>query len=131
MSPATSNFTMAKGRNAASAITKKRFVKMVADDTDSVEQCDTAGEDAYGAALFSVSDAEIAAGKLVSVHTDGRAILEAGEAIDAGQPVATDNAGKAVVATSGDIILGMCDEPCDGDGDEVSVDMSKRGGVAA
>jgi hypothetical protein len=126
--PATSNFQMAKGRNAAVALTKKRFVKMVADTTDSVTPCDTDGEDAYGVVLYSVSAAEILKGKLASVQTDGRAILEASEAIAAGQHVKTTNDGRAGVATTGDVVLGMCDEPATGVGNECSVDLSKRGG---
>ena len=128
--PASSNFTMAKARNAASAVTKKRFVKLVADGTDSVEMCDTGGEDAYGVALYSVSTDEIDKGKLVSVQTDGRAIVEAVTAITEGQYVATDSDGKANVATTGDVVLGMCDEPGGGTtGDEISVDLSKRSGI--
>jgi Uncharacterized conserved protein (DUF2190) len=127
--PATSNFTMAKGRRAASAITKKRFVKLVADGNDEVEQCDADGEDAYGVAIFSVSTAEIAKKKLVSVHTDGRAIVEASEEIKVGEPVKTTNDGRAGVATTGDVVLGMCDEPAADAGSECSVDLSKRGGT--
>src|SRR6266404_3106243 len=129
--PASSNVTMAKGKNAATAVVKKRFVKLVQDDTDSVEQCDTGGEDAYGVAIYSVSTLEIAKGKLVSVQTDGRAIVEAASAVGAGEYVTTDGDGKGVVATSGDVVLGMCDEPGGGTaGDEISVDLSKRAGIA-
>lgn len=127
--PATSNFVLAKARNPAEAITKKRFVKLVADTTDSVEMCDTDGELAYGVALYSVSAAEILKGKEVSVHTDGRAVVEAGEAINAGQLVKTLSSGKAGVATTGDYVLGVCDEPASGDGKECSVLLNIGGSI--
>lgn len=126
--PATSNFVLAKGRNPAEALTKKRFVKMVADTTDSVEMCDTDGEKAYGVVQYSVSAAEILKGKLASVQTEGRAILEAGEAINAGQPVKTLNDGRAGVATTGDVAIGECDEPASGAGVECSVHLGLNSG---
>lgn len=125
----TQNHVLAKGYDAGEALTKKRFVKL--NTSNEIEMCDTSGEEAYGVTLFSVSTAELALGKGASVLTQGRAILEAAEAIPTGSPVSTDNAGKAQVANSGDIILGMCDLGCDGAGDECSVDLSKRSGAAA
>lgn len=127
--PATSNYLLSKARRPAEAITKKRFVKMVADTTDSVEMCDTDGEACYGVAQFSVSAAEITQGKLVSVQVEGRAVVEAGEAINAGQPVKTLNNGKAGVATTGDRVLGMCDEPASADTKECSVVLGIGGPV--
>lgn len=123
---ATKNFLMAKGKNASAAVTKKRFVKLdsAATDGETVKQCDTAGEAAFGVSEFDVSTAEIAKGKGVTCHTEGRAILEASEAIAVGQAVATTNDGRAKVATSGNYILGVCDEPASGAGNECSVMLS-------
>lgn len=128
--PASSNFVMGKGKNAGGAITKKRFVKLddSAADGETVIQCDSAGEAAYGVAVYSVSTAEIAKGKGCSVLTDGRAIVEAGSALPVGTLVATDADGKAVGAASGDAIAGMVDEPALLAGDECSVDLSKSSG---
>lgn len=127
--PASSNFVLSKGRRASEAITKKRFVKMVAGGDDEVEMCDTDGEASYGVAQFSVSTAEMALGKLVSVQVAGRAVVEAGEAIQEGQPVKTMNNGKAGVATTGDHVLGMCDEPASADTKECSVLLGVGGPV--
>jgi len=131
--PASQNFVMAKGRNAGGAITKKRFVKIDPTDTtgQTVIQCDTAGEGAYGVSLFGVTLAEIDKGKGASVMTDGRAIVEQGAALAVGDLVATDNQGRAVAAAAGNNILGMVDELTNsGAGNECGVDLSKGGGVA-
>jgi hypothetical protein len=125
--PASSNFAMAKGRDAGGAITKKRFVKMSADQT--VVQCTVAGERVYGVSMFSVTVGEIAKGKGASVLTDGRCVVEASEAIAVGQPVATAADGRAKIATTGNFIAGTCDEPASGAGAECSVDRTGAGGV--
>lgn len=122
----------AKGKNAGGAITKFRFVKLDpnAADGETVVQCDTSGEGAFGVALFSVSTDEIVRGKGCSVITDGRMILESAEAIANGDAVSTDAVGRAQVANSGDQILGYCDEPSTAAGNQCSVDLD-RAGVAA
>ena len=124
--PASSNFLLGKGKNASAAITKKRFVKLDGTDTtgETVKQCDTAGERAFGVSQFSVSAAEILKGKGASVLTEGRAIVEAGAALTVGQEVMTDASGRAVLATSGLYVLGVVDEPASGIGAECSVDLS-------
>lgn len=126
MSPASSNFINAKGRNAGGTITKKRFVKMdrTATDGETVVQCDHDGESAYGVSLYSVSSAEILRGKGVSVLTEGRAVVEAAGAIAVDDPVSTSANGRAQVAQTGDIILGRCDEPASTAGHECSVSLS-------
>ena len=128
--PASQNFLLAKGKNASAAITKKRFVKMdtAAADGETVKQCDTLGEKAYGVALFSVSSAEILKGKGCSIMTEGRAIVEAAAALAVGAVVTTDATGKAAAAASGNWILGVVDEPASGAGAECSVDLTKGGG---
>lgn len=130
--PATMNPGAAKGKNAGGAITKKRFVKLdtTATDGETVVQCDTNGEGAFGVALFSVSTDEIARGKGASVITEGRAILEASEAIAVNDPISTTNDGRAQIAATGEQILGYCDEPAAGVGNECSVRLD-RAGVAA
>lgn len=99
--------------------------------SDAVEQCDTDGERAYGVAIYGVTADEINQGKLASVLTDGRAIVEASVAINEGQNVTTTNDGRAKVAASGDWIIGMCDEPSGAAGDECSVDLTKGGHLLA
>jgi hypothetical protein len=125
--PATQNYSLAKGRRANAALTKKRFVKLTT-ASDAVDPCSVAGELAYGVALFSVSAAEITKGKLASVMVEGRAIVEASAAINRGQLVATTNVGKAAVATTGQFVLGICDEPSTADTTECAVVLTPGGG---
>jgi hypothetical protein len=128
--PASQNFVMAKGRNASAAIAKKRFVKVdaAAADGETVKQCDTLGEKAYGVSKYGVSAAELLKGKGVSVLTDGRAIVEASGALAVGTLVTTDANGMAIAAVAGNWIAGMVDEPAGGVNQECSVDLSKGGG---
>jgi hypothetical protein len=130
--PATMNPGAAKGKNTSTPLTRKRFVKLdtAATDGETVKACDTAGELAFGVALFSVSNAEINRGKGASVITEGRAILESASAIAVGQLVSTDNIGRAKVAGAGEYILGVCDEPSTGTGNECSVHLERAGAKA-
>lgn len=121
--PATQNVELAKGFDTTSAITKHRFCKLVSGSPQTVEMCDTAGERAYGVSEFSVSDAEILKGKGVTLNLEGLLILEAGEALDEGDLVATDDEGRAVVATSGDWILGTVSEAAGALGNECTVNF--------
>lgn len=124
------NIKDAIGKNASGAITRKRFVKLdsAAADGDSVKQCDTLGEQAYGVALFGCSLSEAARGKGVSVVTGDRMIVEAGGTVNVGDPVMTAADGRGIVATTGKFILGYCDENGGGGaGTEISVDLSLAG----
>lgn len=124
--PASSNFLMAKGKNASAAITKKRFVKLDTTDAtgETVKQCDTSGERAFGVAFIGATTTEIAKGKGVPCLTEGRAIVEAGAALAVGVEVMTDASGRAVAATAGLYILGVVDEPASGIGAECSIALS-------
>lgn len=128
--PASMNIDQAKGRNASGPIVKKRFVKIdtAAADGETVKQCDTQGENAWGVSLFSVSNAEIARGKGASVITDGRAIVEAGGTVALAAPVMAAADGRAITATSGNFILGYCDENGGGAaGDELGISLTLAG----
>ena len=127
------NIDQAKGKNASTAIVKKRFVKLdtAATDGETVKACDTQGENAYGAALFSVALAEVAKGKGCSVIIDGRAIVEAGATVPMGSLVMTAADGRAIVATTGNYILGYVDENGGGSaGDELGVVLILAGSKA-
>lgn len=130
--PATFNPDQAKGKNASTPIIKKRFVKLdtAAADGETVKACDTAGELAYGVAMFSVSASEISRGKGASVITEGRAVVEASAALAVGTPVSTTNDGRAKAAASGEYILGKIDEPASGAGNECSVALWQGGAKA-
>jgi len=124
------NIDQAKGRNASGAITKKRFVKIdaAAADGESVKQCDAQGESAWGVSLFNVSLAEITRGKGASVITDGRAIVEAGATVANGDYVMAAADGRAITATTGNFILGVCDENGGGAaGDELGISLTLAG----
>lgn len=131
--PATFNPAEAKGKNASGPITKQRFVKLdaAATDGETVKQCDTAGELAYGVSMFSVSASEITKGKGASVITAGRAIVEASAALAVGAKVATTNDGRAATAVAGNNVLGTIDEPAAGAGDECTVHLWAAGAVLA
>jgi len=131
--PTTFNPDQAKGKNASSAINRRRFVKLdtAASDGETVKQCDTAGEMAYGVSMFSVSLAEITRGKGASVITEGRAIVEASAALAVGTRVATTNDGRAKAAASGDAVLGSIDEPASGAGNDCTVALWHGGAVLA
>lgn len=119
------NIGAAKGKNASGPITKHRFVKLdtAAADGETAKQCDTLGELAFGVSLFSVSASEITKGKGVSVITDGRAIVEASAAIPVMSLVSTAADGRAKVAAAGEYIIGICDEPAAGAGNQCTVDL--------
>lgn len=134
--PTTYNHGLSKGKNAGAAITKKRFVFIdtSADDGETVIQADdadSATEPLYGVSVFSVSEAEIAQGKGVTVVLSGRAIVEAGVALPVGSVVTADSDGKAVVATTGDWIGGVVDEPAVNVGDDCSIVIACNGSMAA
>ena len=70
-----------------------------------------------------------AAGKATSIAYKGIVKVKAGGAITAGNTVASDAAGEAVVATTGDVILGIALDTAV-DGDIVSVLLSNSGTAA-
>lgn len=130
--PATFNHGLAKGRNAGGAITKKCFVKAdtSAADDETVVMAGAGGSDAIppnGVSIFSVSTAEIAQGKGVSVVMDGRVVVTAGAILAEGVSVTSDANGNAVVATDGDWFCGVVDEPAAAIGDDCTVVLADFG----
>lgn len=71
-----------------------------------------------------------AAGRAASVCIGGRTKVEAGGTVTVGGPVAADASGKAVDATTGDVILGTALEAADADGDIISIIFQPRGSFA-
>lgn len=134
--PATFNDGLAKGRNASGAITKKRFVVRdgAATDGETVKQATggaVAGEPLAGVSKFSVSLSEIDHGKGCSVIMSGRAIVTAAEQLDVGDVVTSDANGQATVASAGDWIGGVVDEPAAGAGDDCTIVVDCDGSKAA
>lgn len=82
---------------ANGAITKRRFIKY------NDAQCNGKGQLAKGVSRDEDSDT----GTPFAICIDGTALVEAGEALDAGDQVTTDGTGKAVVAGYGNYVNGV------------------------
>ena len=80
-----------------------KFVTLEADGQ--VDLADSAGENCVGVLLV-----EGAAARAVTVVMTGSVMVEAGGTVTAGGAVATDATGRAVDATTGDIIMGYARE---------------------
>lgn len=124
--PATFNDGLAKGRNASAAITKKCFVKAdtAAADGETVVMAGLGTSDTIspiGVSKFSVSTADIANGKGVSVVMDGRAIVTAGTALTVGARVMSDANGNAIAWSSGGWVCGFVDEAAANAGDDCTI----------
>lgn len=135
MTAPTHNDGFAKGRNASAPIARCRFVVQdtVAADGESVLQATspTAAPPPIGVNKFNVSAADIIKGKGSSVIMEGIAIVEAGSALTEGQVVTTDAQGRAVVAATGNWIIGYVNEPAAALGNFCSVFLSDPGAKAA
>ncbi len=109
--------------NASAAITaanQYRFVVLNGSRTFALASL--AGADAFGV----VQDTP-AAGEASAVATDGVTKVVAGAAITAGAAVTTDNAGRAVAATTGNRILGNALTGASAAGQIISVRLDKNG----
>lgn len=94
-----------------------RFVKLTA--TGTVEACSVAGEQAVG-----VLQNDPEANRAANVAVGGRSKVEAGAAVSIDDDVATDASGKAVTATTSDVILGKARSAAGADGEIVSVELT-------
>ena len=113
--------TFIAGEDLSSA--QFKFVTLEADGQ--VDLADTAGENCIGVCLNATAAAAAA-----TVVMTGKVMVVAGDAITAGDAVATDAAGDAVTATTGDIIMGYATE--DGvDGQIIAIELIQGGNAAA
>lgn len=104
-------------------IASRRFVKSVAGSApDSVELCGD-GERAMGVSMQSIEDEERG-----NVQTSGKAIVVAAVAIAAAVDVASDATGKAVVATTGEVVMGRTVTASTGADEEVEIELNPQGG---
>lgn len=85
-----------------------------------------AGEEAVGV-LWN----DPTSGKAASVVRGGDPNVYAGAAIAAGVDVASDAAGKAVAATTGDVILGKTRKAAEAANDLVQIEFYRGGNVSA
>lgn len=100
-----------------------KFVALAADG-----QVDLAGDgvDAVGV-LYNQPDA---AGKAATVVVTGKVIVEAGASITTGDAIASNAAGEAITAATGDIVKGYALE--DGvDGQIIAIELVNGGNAAA
>lgn len=93
--------TFVAGENLSTA--QFKFVTLEADGQ--VDLADSAGENCIGVLLV-----EGAAAKAVTVAISGSVIVECGGTVTNGGAVATDATGRAVDATTSDIIMGYARE---------------------
>lgn len=91
--------TMVAGADLSSS--QFTFVKMNTTDRTVV----AAGN---GEAAFGVLQNDPASGAAAAVCVHGRTLVEVGETLTAGDSVGVDANGKAVTATSSDVIVGIC-----------------------
>lgn len=98
-------------REAASDLSSAQYHMVAVDSNGQVALTGT------GAAADGVlQDKPDAAGKAGSVGIAGVTKVEAAEAITAGDDIASNSAGEAVTATTGDIVNGVALEDASGDG---------------
>lgn len=123
--PATGNFILDKGYDAVGEIRKFRAVRLVGEEQ--VSEVSASTQVVFGVSQFGATTAEIAKGKGASVRRRGRTEWECGAAVSIGTYVMADTQGRAVPATAGNPVAGMCD----GDastlaGERISVDLDQK-----
>jgi hypothetical protein len=109
---------------SGAAIAQFTFVAGPASDGQ-IDPCG-AGARAAGVALTSAA----AAGEAVTVAYDGRVTVKAAGTISRGAAVASDAAGEAVAATTGNIILGYALE-AGVDNQIITIELSRAEAAAA
>ena len=101
-----------------------KFVTLESDGQ--VDLANSAGENCIGVLLNNPD----AAGKAATVAISGKVMVEAGGTIAAGAAVATDAAGDAVTASTGNIVMGYATE-AGVDGQIIAIELIQGGNAAA
>lgn len=125
--PATGNFILDKGYDAAAALTKFRCVKFSAEET--VTPVTTKTDVVAGIVQFGVSAAEIARGKGASVRTEGASEAEAGGLCTVGGLCGLLPDGRVHDAVTGDRVIGTFRQGAASAGNRCSVDLSLPGNI--
>jgi hypothetical protein len=115
------NRTFIAGEDLSAA--QFKFVTLESGGT--VDLADSAGENAIGVCIVGA-----ASGKPVTVTLSGSVMVEAGGTIAAGVQVQTGADGKALLAATGDIILGYTREAAV-NGQIIEIEMIQGGNAAA
>ncbi|MBQ9091720.1 MAG: DUF2190 family protein [Anaerotignum sp.] len=92
---------------------------------EGVVPCDTAGEVAFGVVI--PGQGSVAKGNPITVLIKDIGLMTSAATIKAGQAVATDKSGKAVVATAGQFIIGYATVGAEEAGDVASIQITKSG----
>lgn len=123
------HYILDKGFAAAGAITKFRFVKGVAGQSDprQVEICDTAGERVLGVCVEEITAANATEGRIASIALLGVVLVEAGAAVTQYAVVQTDATGRAIAAATGDAVVGMALDAAGGAGEWIAVLLTGAG----
>lgn len=122
---ATRNYIQDKGYNAAAAITAFRGVKFSAVET--VTPITAVTDLCAGIAQVGATAGEIAKGKGVSIAVEGDSVMEASEAITVGTLVSVSANGRAAVASTGEVCIGVCVEPAGAAGEYIRVKLDLPG----
>lgn len=125
--PATGNFILSKGYDAAVALTKFRAVKFSAEET--VTPVTGIADMVIGVAQFGVTTAEILKGKGASVAVEGITEMEASLAIAVGAEVGIATDGRAAAMGVGVRSVGVCTKGCAAAGERISVKLNLPGRV--
>jgi hypothetical protein len=115
------NFLLDVGMDAASSLSKYRFVKYSA--AEQVTAVTGIGDDPIGVSQFAVTAQDLTRGKGASVRVHGVSEVEASGAIAVGQRVQLEADGRVKVATaaSGARLVGRCvGHPSTNAGDRIS-----------
>ena len=122
----TANYIQDKGYNAAAALTKYRAVKFSAAET--VTPVAAVTDLVAGIVQHDVTAGEITKGKGASIRVEGDSIMEASEAITIGTLVSVSANGRAAVASTGEVCIGICVEAASGAGEfcRVKLDLPGR-----
>jgi hypothetical protein len=104
---------------SGAALTQFTFVVGPASDGQ-IDPVGTAGARATGVVLQSAA----AAGQAVTVAYDGRVTVLAAGTIAAGGAVSSNNAGRAIAATTGHVILGYAQEAAV-TGQVITIDLAR------
>ena len=112
---------------AGVAVTQRRFVIQTANGVTAA----TGGEMCVGVSMGDVADTDESRALAVAANVGGRFEVEASEAITKGANIAADAAGKAKIATTGEVILGVADTAVAADGEYVEFVFNPQGAEAA
>lgn len=126
---ATGNYIQDKGYDAAAALVKFRAVKFSA--VNVVTPVTAVTDVVVGIVQHDVTAGEITKGKGASVRREGISLMEASEAIAAGQLVSMVTDGRAAVAAATERVIGVCDQPAGAAGEYISIKLDLPGTILA